>query len=208
MIHHHIEKEKHEPTLDRVVYSNSLDLTTYDLIEAPIFIKDKLGRYLWANAFFISRSAGYGSLGEITNKTDTDFSWHEYATQLRNNDRSVIEARRSQSHYEQIIRHDGTYVNILTKKSPLVDSSSELIGLIGFSIALPQSHGIAALSARERECLYYLSKGFTDKKIAKQLIISPRTVETHLGNAKYKLGVSTRAELIATFSRVYPSFSG
>ncbi|CAM2773106.1 TPA: helix-turn-helix transcriptional regulator [Legionella pneumophila] len=208
MTHHHIEKEKYEPTLDQVLYSNSLTLTTYDLIEAPIFIKDKLGRYLWANAFFISRSAGYSSLGEITNKTDTDFSWHEYATQLRNNDRSVIEARQSQSHYEQIIRHDGTYVNILTKKSPLVDSSSELIGLIGFSIALPQLHGIAALSARERECLYYLSKGFTDKKIAKQLIISPRTVETHLGNAKYKLGVSTRAELIATFSRVYPSFSG
>ena len=74
MTHYHIEKEKYEPTLDQVLYSNSLTLTTYDLIEAPIFIKDKLGRYLWANAFFISRSAGYSSLGEITNKTDTDFS--------------------------------------------------------------------------------------------------------------------------------------
>jgi hypothetical protein len=31
MAHHHIEKEKYEPTLDRVVYSNSLTLTTYDL---------------------------------------------------------------------------------------------------------------------------------------------------------------------------------
>ncbi|HHF7373789.1 PAS domain-containing protein [Legionella pneumophila serogroup 1] len=145
MASHHIEKEKYEPDLCQVVYSNSLTLTTYDLMEAPIFIKDKLGRYLWANAFFISRSAGYGSLGEITNKTDTDFSWHEYVAQLRNNDQSVIEARQSQSHYEQIIRHDGTYINILTKKSPLVDRSGELIGLIGFSIAVPQSHSIAVL---------------------------------------------------------------
>lgn len=197
-----IEKENYEAPLCQVVDSNSLALATYNLIETPIFIKDKSGRYLWANAFFVSRSAGYGSLGEITNKTDTDFSWHEYVSQLRQNDESVLEARQSQSHYEQIIRHDGTYVNIITKKSPLLNCG-ELIGLIGFSIALPQSSGIAALSKREKECLYLLSKGLTDKKIAKQLVISPRTVETYLCNAKCKLEVSTRAELIATFSRIY-----
>jgi DNA-binding CsgD family transcriptional regulator len=116
----------------------------------------------------------------------------------------VISSRQSQSHYERIIRHDGTFVNILTRKSPLIDTNNQLIGLVGFSIELPQSNKLALLSNRERECVYFLSIGYTDKKIAKQLNISPRTVETHISAAKSRLSVATRAELIAIFCRVYP----
>ncbi|KTC65032.1 LuxR family transcriptional regulator (plasmid) [Legionella adelaidensis] len=190
--------------LNQVIYSNSLNLNSYNLIDGPVFIKDKLGRYLWANSFFIGHSAGYGSLGDIVNKIDTDFPWHEYADELRLHDKSVIETQQSQNHFEQIVRHDNTFVNILSRKSPLIDNHGKLMGLIGFSIALPQAKGITVLSKRENECIRLLSKGYTDKKIAKQLSISPRTVETHLTAAKRKLDVTTRAELIALFCRVYP----
>jgi DNA-binding CsgD family transcriptional regulator len=189
---------------DNAVYSNKLNLNLYDSIEGAVFIKNKHGRYLWANSFFICRSAGYSSLGEIKNKMDYDFPWCEHANELRTNDQTVISARQSQSHYERIIRHDGTSVNILTKKSPLIDTNKQLIGLVGFSIELPQSNKTALLSNRERECVYFLSIGYTDKKIAKQLNISPRTVETHISAAKRRLSVATRAELIAIFCRVYP----
>lgn len=193
---------------NKLVYLDSLNLNLYNLIEGPIFIKDRIGQYLWANSFFISQSAGCNSLGEIRNRKDTDFPWHEYAEELRFNDRAVLSTQESQSHYERIIRHDGTFVNILTRKSPLIDNNKELIGLIGSSIALPQMNQIASLSQRERECVSFLSRGYTDKKIAKQLTISPRTVETHLATAKRKLSVSTRAELIAAYCRVYPEYTG
>lgn len=188
------------------VHSRTLNLHSYNLIEGPVFIKDKVGRYLWANSFFINRSAGCSSLGEINNKTDTDFPWHAYADILQSNDKTVLSVQQSQSHYEHIVRHDGTFVNILTRKCPLYDDHEELLGLIGFSIEVPQTKQIALLSKREKECVSFLSKGYTDKQIAKQLGISPRTVETHLSAAKHKLSIATRAELITAFCRTYPLF--
>jgi DNA-binding CsgD family transcriptional regulator len=186
------------------VYSNKLNLNLYDSIESAVFIKNKHSRYLWANSFFIRRSAGCRSIGEIKNKMDYDFPWREQANELKANDETVLSACQSQSHYERIIRHDGTFVNILTRKSPLIDTNKQLIGVVGFSIELPQPNKTALLSTREKECVYFLSIGYTDKKIAKQLNISPRTVETHLLAAKRRLSVATRAELIAIFCRVYP----
>ena len=42
-----------------------------------------------------------------------------------------------------------------------------------------------------------MTKGFNFAEIGNKLFISPRTVETHVANIKIKLGVKTRAELIA-----------
>jgi DNA-binding CsgD family transcriptional regulator len=52
------------------------------------------------------------------------------------------------------------------------------------------------LTEREMECLYYLSRGFSYKSIANQLLISYRTVESHIINAKFKLNLFTKTELI------------
>jgi len=52
------------------------------------------------------------------------------------------------------------------------------------------------LSQRERECVNYMAKGYTAKKIAKELNISNRTVEAYLDNVKRKLRCQNRAELI------------
>jgi predicted ATPase/DNA-binding CsgD family transcriptional regulator len=48
------------------------------------------------------------------------------------------------------------------------------------------------LTAREIEVLYSLSQGLTDAQIAEKLIISPRTVNTHLISIYSKLGVNSR----------------
>ena len=49
------------------------------------------------------------------------------------------------------------------------------------------------LTAREVEVLRLVAQGLTDRQIAEQLIISPRTVNTHLTSIYNKLGVDTRA---------------
>jgi len=50
---------------------------------------------------------------------------------------------------------------------------------------------------REREVLALLAAGATDEQIAEMLGLSPATVQTHVRNAKAKLGARTRAQAVA-----------
>jgi DNA-binding CsgD family transcriptional regulator len=52
------------------------------------------------------------------------------------------------------------------------------------------------LTPRELDCIYYTSLDMTAKEIARQLNVSPKTVERHLENAKSKFGCRTKAALI------------
>jgi DNA-binding NarL/FixJ family response regulator len=49
----------------------------------------------------------------------------------------------------------------------------------------------ARLTAREQQVLVLLSQGLPDKEIARQLVISPRTVH-HISSVLAKIGVSSR----------------
>jgi DNA-binding NarL/FixJ family response regulator len=60
----------------------------------------------------------------------------------------------------------------------------------------------ANLSAREIEVLEHAARGFTVGQVARRLQISPRTVETHLGNAYRKLGVGNRVQALARASEL------
>jgi non-specific serine/threonine protein kinase len=52
----------------------------------------------------------------------------------------------------------------------------------------------AGLSAREVEVLCLVAGGMTNAQVAKELYISPRTVNAHMGSIYHKIGSSTRAE--------------
>jgi DNA-binding CsgD family transcriptional regulator len=64
------------------------------------------------------------------------------------------------------------------------------------TVAHPQ-----ALTAREREVGDLVSRGLTNREIARDLFLSEKTVESHLSRIFAKLGVSSRAELAATIAR-------
>ena len=55
---------------------------------------------------------------------------------------------------------------------------------------------LALLSKREREVFYLLADGIPNRVIAKQLFVSPRTVETHRARVIKKLGLNSTAGLI------------
>jgi DNA-binding NarL/FixJ family response regulator len=57
------------------------------------------------------------------------------------------------------------------------------------------------LSPREAQILALLAEGLVNKQIAARLGISRHTVKTHLAALFQKLGVSTRAEAVATGAR-------
>jgi DNA-binding NarL/FixJ family response regulator len=68
--------------------------------------------------------------------------------------------------------------------------------------AREQTAAPANLSAREVEVLEHAARGFTVGQIARRLELSPRTVETHLGNAYRKLGVGNRVQALARASEL------
>jgi DNA-binding CsgD family transcriptional regulator len=52
-----------------------------------------------------------------------------------------------------------------------------------------------ALTAREREIARLAAEGTPNRSIARRLVLSVRTVETHLAHAYDKLGINSRAAL-------------
>ena len=60
----------------------------------------------------------------------------------------------------------------------------------------PQEKAAAVLSAREKEIIGFLAKGYLYKEIASQLRISVETVRTHIHNIYEKLHVRTRTEAV------------
>jgi DNA-binding CsgD family transcriptional regulator len=53
--------------------------------------------------------------------------------------------------------------------------------------------GPAGLTAREIEVLRLLARGLSNKRMAEELVISPKTVANHVEHIYTKIGVSTRA---------------
>ena len=58
---------------------------------------------------------------------------------------------------------------------------------------------IASLSGRENEILELLAKGFSDKQMARHLMIAQSTVNDHLKSIYRRLGVHSRAEAVAKY---------
>lgn len=61
--------------------------------------------------------------------------------------------------------------------------------------------GWAQLTGTEREIARRVALGLTNPEIARQLVVSPRTVQTHTSHIYAKLGVSSRVQLTAVLHR-------
>lgn len=53
------------------------------------------------------------------------------------------------------------------------------------------------LTEREREVAAFIAQGKSNREIAEELIVTKRTVETHINNILYKLDYTSRAQIIA-----------
>jgi DNA-binding NarL/FixJ family response regulator len=73
--------------------------------------------------------------------------------------------------------------------------------LVAAAAAPAPAPGGGSLTRREHEVLDLLAEGLKWVQIADRLVISPKTVATHVGNIRRKLGVTSRAEAIAVAYR-------
>jgi HD-GYP domain-containing protein (c-di-GMP phosphodiesterase class II) len=63
----------------------------------------------------------------------------------------------------------------------------------GVKVGRKRTNLTQGLSEREIEVLRLLARGFTTRRVAKTLVISPKTADHHIQNIYTKIGVSTRA---------------
>ncbi|WP_425246379.1 helix-turn-helix transcriptional regulator [Streptomyces sp. NEAU-NA10] len=69
----------------------------------------------------------------------------------------------------------------------------------GVATSPAQADPLAELTAQQREIVRLAARGLRNREIADQLMLSPRTVSSHLYNVYPKLGVSSRNQLHALF---------
>jgi len=75
----------------------------------------------------------------------------------------------------------------------VADRLAQLFGSLG---VLPGQAAFPELSDREREVLDQVARGHDNRRIARELFLSDKTVRNHVSNIFGKLGVATRAEAI------------
>jgi two-component system response regulator NreC len=64
------------------------------------------------------------------------------------------------------------------------------------SAAGDNGRALDMLSDREKEVVSLVAKGYSNKEVAEQLVISIKTVESHKANVMDKLGLKTRPDLV------------
>jgi DNA-binding CsgD family transcriptional regulator len=80
--------------------------------------------------------------------------------------------------------------------APYLDRGRQELAASGLA---PRSRGpaVPALTPREHAVARLVAEGLTNREIAERLVVSVKTAEYHLGNAYTKLGVRSRAQLVA-----------
>jgi DNA-binding NarL/FixJ family response regulator len=64
-------------------------------------------------------------------------------------------------------------------------------------LCVPRAGSTGQLSPREREVLDLIADGRSNRQIAEDLFLSPRTIERHIANIYLKIDVHTKAEATA-----------
>lgn len=203
----------------------SLNINSYDslvsLVESshlnylPIHLywKDKQGKYL-GNNNFIAQDAGFSDTSDLYGKRDHDLSWSHEADTIRENDKSVLFYEKPRMFVEFGTLANGNKAKSFSYKLPLHTAAKKLVGILGLSFIISDSEiffhnsndlilatsELNNLTKRQKECAYWLGRGYTQKQIARTLKISPRTVEHYLEAIKDKLNCNNRPELIEKIS--------
>jgi predicted ATPase/DNA-binding CsgD family transcriptional regulator len=117
-------------------------------------------------------------------------------------------------HGPQLAAHHDRCVDELRRRlgpqryDKLVGAGGHLVPDEAVAFALePKTTVAGGLSAREREVAMRIRRGMTNRDIAEELVLSVRTVDTHVQRILGKLGFSSRAQIAAWYEATFASAS-
>lgn len=83
------------------------------------------------------------------------------------------------------------------RAGPWAERAAQELRASGETVRKREDAGTGALTPQERQVAQMVRRGLSNKDVAAQLFVSPRTVEFHLRNVFTKTGVTSRGELTA-----------
>jgi DNA-binding NarL/FixJ family response regulator len=93
---------------------------------------------------------------------------------------------------------------VLAPGAPLQQLDAELVQLGFDTQAEPGDHSMEALSARERELLTHLAKGYQLKEVARRMGVETSTVREYWSRVKRKLGVRSMSQAASLWTTTAP----
>lgn len=192
-------------------------------VQAVYVYKDLESNFLYANPFCL-KFLGCKKDEQILGKNDHDFLWCEFADLYKNEEKNLIKTgscislvpSTNQQNEEvlffstrELIKDSqGNPIGILCQAKPITNKGIlELSNLLnvnsknGQKSVLTCEQNFSApseLTKRERECLFFLLRGYSAKMIASIFFLTERAIEAHVERLKYKFNVHSKFELIAT----------
>lgn len=178
--------------------------------------------FLHANPYCIE-FLGLKKSSEVIGKNDYDFFWCEYAHLYKSEENKVITEESYVSLVPSINRNgdeilffstrelvygDNHFpIGILCQARPIMRKEIlELSNLLDRNIFSNKKHVFTCnknenlsinLTKCERECLFFLLRGYSAKMIANTFFRTVNSVEAHIEKIKNKFNVSSKFELIA-----------
>ena len=108
------------------------------------------------------------------------------------NVKSIVEITKSQISNEELINEEGIeYVGFLVKGT---NKKSYIKSMVTCFINEKCENAVNNLSGREKEVLELISKGYSNKDIAKELYLSEKTVKNHVSSIFRKINVKDRTK--------------
>ena len=100
-----------------------------NLMPGNTFVKDVDGVYMAINLALLERS-DYSTHDQIVGKTDIEL-WPDSAQRIIRHDQQVIESRKTMFFIEKLTRMNGQVVYYAGHKSPIIDKTQRVVGVMG-----------------------------------------------------------------------------
>lgn len=180
---------------ERLATTSSLLLQAASLGGREILLVSRSGDVQWATDRALEWLAGYFSAAESLQSRlpDEVIQWMKQQHALITGKAGVV----AWGQQALVLRSGEDRLTIrLIPSDPATDQTLILLESEAGSVDVP-SLVRQGLTEREAEVMTRLKQGKTNNTIADELILSPRTVQTHLANIYAKLGVSSRTAAVA-----------